>query len=461
MPWKGVIYSWLASASRSHCTPPSPVPVYRQQIRPYGFCLNRRGDLFVLVCTLGEISLSLHDERNLRMNKHILMMALLVSAAVDTAAQEADSLQVGGPMIHRVEADVLPSIILHTNQYLRGNNPEGRTMNHAFTARLKYAFQRPQDNERTAVYKGAYQGVGVAYHDFNRQLGNPVSAFIFQGARIVGMAPRVSLNYEWNLGLTFGWHPFDVNDNPENKVIGSKVTAYIDVDLYLRWQLADCLDVNLGGSITHFSNGNTTIPNAGLNVLGGRVSVAYYVNRRLNRQLHTQVVSPLRRHVDCDLVLYGAWRKQGFYFDQGPVALPGSYGVFGFTLNPLYHLNHWFNAGVSVDGVYDRSANLYFDGDYIVGEGEQDAKWEHVRRPAAIKQMALGLSARAEFVMPYFTINLGYGHNIVNARGGLKGWYQMLALKVGLSRRIFANIGYSLHDFKYPNHLMLGAGVHL
>ena len=104
-------------------------------------------------------------------------------------------------------------------------------MNHAFTARLKYAFQRPQDNERTAVYKGAYQGVGVAYHDFNPQLGNPLSAFIFQGAQIKSIAPWLSLNYEWNLGLTFGWHPFDPQDNPENKVIGSKVTTYIDVDL--------------------------------------------------------------------------------------------------------------------------------------------------------------------------------------------------------------------------------------
>lgn len=72
--------------------------------------------------------------------------------------------------------------------------------------------------------------------------------------------------------------------------------------------------------------------------------------------------------------------------------------------------------------------------------------------------MALGLSGHAEFVMPYFTINLGIGHNIVNARGDFSGLYQMVGLKIGLPRNAFLNIGYTLRNFKNPNHLMLGIG---
>ena len=73
--------------------------------------------------------------------------------------------------------------------------------------------------------------------------------------------------------------------------------------------------------------------------------------------------------------------------------------------------------------------------------------------------MALGLSARAEFVMPYFTINLGIGHHVINADRHLDGWYEVLALKLNLSRRTFVHIGYSLNDFKNPNNLMLGMGL--
>lgn len=361
---------------------------------------------------------------------------------------------------HRIEVDVVPATILHTNRYLRGENMEGREMNHAFSGRLKYAFQLPAESYSGRIYRGAYQGVGVAWHDFNPQLGNPFSAFIFQGARIRQLAPRLSLNYEWNLGLTFGWHPFDAETNPENRVIGSKVTAYIDADFYLRWQLSRSWDLNAGVSVIHFSNGNTTIPNAGLNVLGGRVSLAYYIHRQELPSGERVHVPRFRRHMSYDLLFYGAYRRQGFDLGDGPVAMPGKYGVFGFNFTPLYDINYWLSAGLSVDGVYDRSANLQFE-DYIVGaDDRQDDPRIHVGRPSAWHQMALGLSARAEFIMPFFTINVGMGRNLICAPGDLKAWYQLLALKLNLNRKLFLHIGYSLQDFRYPNHLMIGLGWH-
>lgn len=72
--------------------------------------------------------------------------------------------------------------------------------------------------------------------------------------------------------------------------------------------------------------------------------------------------------------------------------------------------------------------------------------------------MAFGLSARLEFVMPYFTINLGCGRNFINDKGDLKGFYQMLALKMNVTRQVFLHIGYSLSEMKNPRFLMLGVG---
>ena len=59
--------------------------------------------------------------------------------------------------------------------------------------------------------------------------------------------------------------------------------------------------------------------------------------------------------------------------------------------------------------------------------------------------------------MPYFTIGIGIGSNVV-ARGDMRGLYQVLALKVKMSRNAFLHIGYNLQDFKAPNYLMLGMG---
>lgn len=399
------------------------------------------------------------------MRRAIIILLLIQIVAVVARGQthdvaEADTLPAAEARpIHRIELEALPSTILHTNEYLRGNNYEGRTMNHAFAARLRYAFSLPQQNPKSQIYKGAYQGVGMAWHDFNRQLGRPLSVYIFQGAKIATLSQRLSFNYEWSLGLTMGWHPYDKESNPENRVIGSKTTAYIDADFYLSYALSDAFDINVGASISHFSNGNTKFPNAGLNVLGAKVGLAYYVNRHLEQaSKHRHDIPKFQRGMSYDLVVWGAWKQAGVYLDDGSgLALPGKYGVFGFNFNPMYNINHHLNAGLSIDGTYDRSANLYID-DYIIDLFGDESDVDHVRRPSTFKQMTLGLSGRAEFVMPYFTINVGIGTNLLNATGTFSGVYEVLALKLNTTKRTFLHIGYTLSNFRNPRHLMLGLG---
>ena len=113
--------------------------------------------------------------------------------------------------------------------------------------------------------------------------------------------------------------------------------------------------------------------------------------------------------------------------------------------------------GPSFDAFYDSSANQEVD-TYKDKEPTEDdvhlAPWH--------KRIGLGFSGRVEFVMPYFTINFGIGHNVVNVTtDDLRGFYEILALKIHILRKSYIHIGYSLYDFYYPNNLMLGLGIHL
>lgn len=356
----------------------------------------------------------------------------------------------------------MPGLILHTNDFLRGNNSEVRTMNHAFTAKVKYAFAPPPGSMEAAHYKGVYQGVGLAWHDLNPQLGHPLSLFLFQGATIKTLAPRLSLDYEWNLGLAYGWKKYDAVSNPDNRVIGSRMTAHISVDFYLRYRLSRQWDLNLGASVTHYSNGNTSIPNAGLNIAGLKVGAAYYFREResVGAPHSSKQSPPSSKRWTWDLTLYGAWKRKGLETEAGSYAIPGKYGVVGVNVNPLYRINRWLNVGPSLDTSYDASANLEFD--IPTGDRFQQPTEADVRMAPWYRRVALGLSGRVEFTMPYFTINFGIGHNIVNAQtDDLEGFYEILALKVHILRKTYVHIGYSLYDFYYPNNLMLGLGVHL
>lgn len=376
------------------------------------------------------------------MNLRILVAYIVIACILPIYSQEQDSLKT----VHRIAADAVPATIFHTNDFLRGGNEETRTMNHDMTFTLKYAFMNHDEVRPGSIHQGAYQGVGLARHEFNRWLSNPISVYLFQGAPIINFSRRVSLNYEWNLGMAFGWNAYDEETNPENKVIGSKVTAYIDVDMYLRWMMSRYLDFNAGFSLSHFSNGNTTYPNLGLNTCGIRLGMAYYINRQLPTA--TPVVResyPSCRGLYTDVILYGAWKQGVGHQGDEYYLLPGRYAVMGFNVNPMYRLNPWLSLGASLDGGYDRSASR---------ENDYTEEPDHTFR----RQVALGLSARSEFAMPYFSINFGVGTYLLGNRNNFRGVYEVLALKIHASRRAMVHIGYSLVDFKTPNNLMIGLG---
>lgn len=385
----------------------------------------------------------------------IVCLALPVKAAEQEHVQsaEADSTATGH-YVHQTAVDLMPGLILHTNDFLRGSNPEVRTMNHNTGFRLKYAFSAPEQSEEARIFRDAYQGIGIGYNDFNPQLGNPLSVFLLQGARIASLSNRLSINYEWNLGLAFGWHPYNEETNPDNKVIGSRVTAYIGLDFYLRWIMSRHVDLNLGVGVAHYSNGNTQYPNLGLNTAFLNLGASYYIGRKANHLLHRHEVAPPVSHdISYDLIVYGAWRQRGGYENGYPFLLNGKTAVVGFNFNPMYRLNHWLKLGASLDGTYDRTANIYYDVDYI----DPDYN-DQYRRPSPPKQMTLGMSARAEFTMPYFAINFGIGKNFLNTEGEFGGMYEVLALKINITRRSLLHIGYSLNNFHTPKHLMLGVG---
>lgn len=354
--------------------------------------------------------------------------------------------------IHRIGIEGRAGYIFPTNPFLEGYNYHNKDMKSTYAGHLKYSFQLRPHTAADRAYIGAYQGVGLGYFDFGNpeELGNPIALYLFQGGRIAQFSPRLSLNYEWNFGVSFGWKPYDSMNNTENKVMGSKTNAYLNANIYLNWALSPMFDLAIGATGSHFSNGNTQYPNSGLNTVDCKIGIVYNFNRKadeLTKSWQRPIVPPFPRHVSYDLTLFGSWRKKAVNVSDGQVPAPGTYGVFGFNLAPMYNFGYKFRAGISLDGVYDRSANI-----------STEYSGDDFTTPSIGKQLALGLSARGEFVMPYFTIGIGFGANVLHGGGDMKSFYQILALKIDVSHNSYLHIGYNLRDLHEPNYLMLGIG---
>lgn len=383
---------------------------------------------------------------------------------IKTLSGDVDSMRFSHRYIHRLGIEVRPEYVIPSHSFLRGENKDHESINKAFSAHLKYSFQFHHNAILDRIYGGAYQGIGLSYYTFGEPhfLGNPVLAYLFQGARIAQLSPKLSLNYEWNFGISFGWKPYDAKTNPDNGVIGSKANAYINANVYFSWMLSQKVDFIAGVTLNHFSNGNTKIPNSGLNTTGLKIGIVYNFNRTecLTSENDRNISIPeYPKHISYDCVFFGAWRRVGVQMKDGEIASPNAYPVFGFNFSPLYNFGYKFKAGISFDGVYDGSTNVYAD-DYIISYGGSDPG-PSFEKPPFRKQLALGISARAEYVMPYFTVDMGMGTNVLYSSHRLKYYYQVVALKMDITRHTFLHIGYTLKNFHNPNYLMLGIGFRL
>ncbi len=395
-----------------------------------------------------------------------ILTILVLSASLMAEGHQVDSSKV----THRVGVNVRPSYILPTHSFFRGDNELGKRLDKSGSAHLQYSFSFPSDSRYGKLYPTAYQGIGVAFNTFfdHKEIGDPAAVYVFQGARLAQISPTLSLDYEWNFGVSFGWHPYDPYAdlhsyaNEYNVVVGSRVNAYINFGILLSWKPVDNWTLSAGIDLTHFSNGNTSYPNAGVNTVGGRIGVSRSFGPE-NKKFRTSASavneyaslnsSRFADRMTYDILLYGAGRAKGLMWNDSPYIAEGKFGILGLNISPLYRVNKFFRAGLSLDVQYDESANV---GEHVAGIGDDG----NIRfyRPPLNEQLGVGLSIRAEFVMPIFSVNIGFGRNVIYKGDELKGFYQTLALKTDLYRNLFLHIGYKLHDFHDPNNLMLGLG---
>jgi len=396
---------------------------------------------------------------NKTIRKIIISCLLLMCIIIDVFAGGNDT--TSRKIIHMLGADLKPGYIFPTHEFFKGSNQAGERINATLSGHLKYGFKFSNNTYLGKEYPHAIQGIGIAYNTFfnSSELGNPINVYLFQTSRIASITPHLSFDYEWNFGAAFGWKQYDEEKNPLNMVVGSKTNAYINLGFLLNWQITSNTNLRGGVGVTHYSNGNTSYPNSGVNTIGASIGVAHFFGNNTEKRSSN---FPSQNHalhscITYDLIVYGATRKKGvFPEDQSPMLVPGSFAIAGLNLNSLYHFSKYFRAGISLDLQYDESANIgkHIANTYIPSDPDEIRFY----RPPFREQFSAGLSLRGEIVMPIFSINLGIGKNFLCKGDDTNSFYQTFVLKTHITDNIFLHTGYQLYRFKDPNNLMIGLG---
>lgn len=355
---------------------------------------------------------------------------------------------------HEISAGARSSYILQTNGFYTGFNPLGTRLEQSSSAHLEYTFRLPETSRLGSLY-GSYQGIGVGIQSFgsHEHIGTPLSLYAVQGASLASLGSWASLDYRWNLGLSYGWV------NEDSKLTASKANAYLGIGLYMSIYAGKHFKLSVGPEYAHYSNGDTRFPNCGTNILGIRASLSGRFGNddkiphpeRLFMKEEKQ--KRFADRMSYDLILYGAWRADRTVDGHQIYVINQRFPVCGFMLNPLYHFNRYVSIGPALDFIYDRSANLIT---HI-----EDRELKGFEYPSLWKQMAPGLSIRTELRMSFISINAGYGYSFSPEGSELDVRYAVFGLKTFLSDRLYLNLGYRLNNKVYTHTLMFGLGWRL
>lgn len=389
------------------------------------------------------------------------IVAALICVVASHMALMADTIPSGfskAPEWH-VGAELSPAWVPQTNSFLKGFNPLDKKISNSVSGTFRTDFSFSPDTREGMLYKGLYQGIGIGINSFfsDRLLGTPVSAYVYQGAPIVNFSNRLWLGYEWQFGAAFGWHHFDEEIATTNAAVSTSVTAHMGLALKLHYALSDRWRMSVGIVANHYSNGNTSFPNAGVNSIGAAIGIAYLINPVDGApEVNREVAEAADRHGwFYDITAFGAWRRRIVNADLEPSLCPGKFAVAGLQFAPSYRLDRRVAVGPALDIQWDESGGL--EPYWVKGTFGENIKFT---RPPFGKQVSVGVSAHAELTMPIFAVNAGLGYDFINPCGD-KRFYQSLTLKTFVTRKLFLNIGYRLGSFKEPQNLMLGFGVRL
>ncbi len=170
-------------------------------------------------------------------------------------------------------------LILHTNDFLRGENAHNQSMNSFMSYTLLADFRTTGAEDWEHIHNFPSFGVGLytATFENSSEIGQPISVFgYYKGLFWRGRS--TALKYNLDLGLATNWKNFDAENNPYNISIGTPLTVHIGLGIEVSQLISKHWEVSAGVAFTHFSNGSTIKPNKGLNLLSPHIRLAYLFN---------------------------------------------------------------------------------------------------------------------------------------------------------------------------------------
>ena len=307
---------------------------------------------------------------------------------------------------------------------------------------LRVGWQTSSDGDPYhQLYNYPIYGVGFYASTFRKAaIGTPTALYGFFSAPIGRRTfKRWDFSYRIALGLASNFEPYNEDNNPNNVLIGSHRTVFIDLGAQVNYRLGRHLQLGAGLSFHHFSNGSIRQPNKGINLLPFSTTLTYIPYRQTpdfskqelpeldeKGQIHLQYAFGIKqfnpenkkRYFKSTLGLYWSyavgykWRLgvggDLFYSDSGnkPEIAGDKVHKFGslFSGGPAFYIDHVLTKRLYLNG----NAGVYLHRNTFNGEvsglflriGTRYKVWKNAFAGVSIKAHA-GKADFVEWTMGY------------------------------------------------------------
>lgn len=388
----------------------------------------------------------------------LILLVFFIKSASANSFKGLDSLSKNVLQRPVLSLNCQAGIVLPTNDFIKSqdNNPTYTSYS------LKFGYSSIGDKWQDYAYGMPYGGIGLYVANFyndNNALGNPVALYAFQGTTLNDYSNALKFKFEWQLGASFNWKPYDPFTNHENVALGSSSNVYVGLNLYASYQLASHWDIDFGVAMTHSSNGSSRLPNNGINLFAPFFEFKHNFNYTSTVRNANSIIPPtIEPRMDYDLLVNISSRQRRF--DTTGTNLPSKYldrnfSVYGISFAPMVVNSYKYKYGASVDFLYDESSHA----SAWRATNPLDGKlYDRIKLGPFWNRFSLGLSAKGEIVLPNYSIFANLGYNIIHGNDKDKRLYQVIGVKAFLKDNLFGTFGVRTSRFSQAQYLYWSLG---
>jgi hypothetical protein len=353
--------------------------------------------------------------------KQTLAILLWVSLALTATAQNQDSSATkhSGPVFF-LRGDIEYGKVIGSSDL-----PEG--IDEVFGGNLEAGWQATGSNRYDPILGYPAFGFGFLTYGFPQTgiLGKPNAFYLFLNAPFKRWN-KFSLNYILRLGMSYNWEPNDPVANPGHLALGSFRNLYLGVGAEAQYLIGEQLSASFGLKFAHFSNGQSSLPNAGMNLLTPHLGFKYDFNGG-ERPAYTKPAKPEfpDKAMEYYFIMGNGIRQ--IFFDSLQTGISPrtgvSYPVYNISMAAQYHYGWTGKFGGGLDLIYWGAYNPSFE---IGPGGVAQAK----KYPFS-DYLQLGIFVSYEFVLNNISIIAQPGYRVIRQEyeGMPPDFYQHLGLK--------------------------------